>query len=145
MVDRDRESDFDKLIDDLQSRIDEDEAKVFSKTAIAEARNPSNVGILEDADGVAERTGSCGDTMRIYVRLEGDCVSQVTFLTDGCGATTACGSMLSRTVEGMTVEDAMAFGDEDLVELLDGLPDENLHCARLAVATLHGALRETGA
>ena len=89
MVDKDRESDFEKLIDDLQSRIDEDEAKVFSKTAIAEARDPSNVGVMEDADGVAERTGSCGDTMRIYVRLEGDRVAQVRFVTDGCGATTA--------------------------------------------------------
>jgi nitrogen fixation NifU-like protein len=143
MANIEKESTFDKLIDELQSRIDEDESKVFSGTAIAEARNPSNMGTMEDADGVAERTGSCGDNMRFYVKLEGDRVAEARFVTDGCGATTACGSMLARTVEGMTIDGAMAFCDEDLIGLLDGLPDENLHCARLAVATLHGAVRET--
>jgi nitrogen fixation NifU-like protein len=145
MTNIEKESTFDKLVEDLQSRIDVEEEKAFSKKAIAEARNPSNLGIMEDADGVVERAGSCGDTMRFYVKLEGDRIARARFITDGCGATTACGSMLAKTVEGMTMDEAMAFNDEDLIQLLDGLPDENLHCARLAVATLHGALRGTRA
>jgi nitrogen fixation NifU-like protein len=63
------------------------------------------------------------------------------FMTDGCGATIACGSMITTMVKGIGIEDVMDIADEDLIKALEGLPDENLHCAALAVGTLHKALR----
>ena len=134
---------LDRMVEDLQSRIDEEEEKVFSKKAIAEARAPSNLGPLENPDGHARRTGSCGDTMDVFVKVVGDKVTEVSFLTDGCGATVACGSILTRMAADRTVEQVMELSDGDLLEALDGLPEENHHCARLAVATLHGAVKAT--
>ena len=143
MRDTDYNDGMDKLISNLQSKIDEEEALVFSRTVLYEAHHPQNYGTIEDPDGKATRTGSCGDTMEMFVKVEGDRVVEVKFTTDGCGATFACGSMLTQMAEGQGIEQALALTDEDLLDRLDGLPDENLHCARLAVATLHGALKAT--
>jgi nitrogen fixation NifU-like protein len=143
MKDAKIDSELDRLVDDLQSRIDEEEEKVFSKKAIAEARAPSNMGPLEAPDGHARRTGSCGDTMDMFVRVVGDKVTEISFLTDGCGATVACGSMLSKMASERTLEQVMDLSDQDLLEALDGLPEENHHCARLAVAAMHGAVKAT--
>jgi nitrogen fixation NifU-like protein len=140
MTDRGRTETLDQLAEQLQSRIDDEEAKVFSTRALEEARHPSNMGPMEDPIATAHRTGTCGDTMDFYIRVEGDRLVDVTFVTDGCGATVACGSMLTKMVSGMMLDEVMLLRDQDLIEELDGLPEENLHCARLAVATLHGAV-----
>lgn len=139
----DERMELDRLADDLQSRIDDEEAKVFSSTAIGEARAPSNMGPLEAPDGHVRRTGSCGDTMDVFVKVVGDKVTEVSFLTDGCGATVACGSMLTKIAADMTLDQVMELNDQDLLVALDGLPEENHHCVRLAVAALHGAVKAT--
>ena len=136
---------MDRLVDELQARIDEEEAKVFSRTALEEARHPSNYGPMEDPDAQTMRKGTCGDIMEVFVRLQGDVVSEMSFVTDGCGATLACGSMLSKRVRGMTIDEAMGVTSEDLLEWLDGLPEENHHCARLAVGTLHEVVKASQA
>lgn len=128
------------MTEELQSRIDEEEAEVFSRTTLEEARHPSNLGPMEDADGRVHRTGTCGDSMEMFVKIDGDRLADVSFVTDGCGATIACGSMLTKMARGLTVEDAMGLTAEDLMERLGGLPEENHHCARLALHTLHGAV-----
>ena len=131
---------FDQLVNQLQSRIDEEEAKAYSRKTLEEARNPSNLGPMEGADVNAHRVGTCGDSMEIFIRVEDDTLVGVTFVTDGCGATLACGSMLTKMAKGRTVDEAMSIRVSDLIAALDGLPEENLHCAHLAVGTLHGAV-----
>ena len=143
MTESERTDMLDQLADQLQSRIDENEAEVFSRKTLEEARHPSNIGPMENPDGMVRRTGSCGDTMEMFVRFEDDRLVDITFTTDGCGATLACGSMLTKMAKGLTVEEVMSITDQDLIHNLDGLPEENLHCARLAVATLHGAVNVT--
>ena len=141
MGDTDYTEGIDKLASNIQSKIDEEEAKIFSETVLYEAYHPQNYGIIEKPDGKATRTGSCGDTMEMFVVVEDDRVVEIKFLTDGCGATFACGSMVTKMAQGQKIEKALAITDEDLIDRLDGLPDENLHCARLAVATMHGTLK----
>lgn len=131
---------LDRLADDLQSTIDQIEAELFSGTTLEEARHPSNLGPMKDADAIVHRTGSCGDSMEVFIKVDGDRLVEMTFVTDGCGATMACGSMLTKMAKGRTLDEIMAFRDQDLIDRLDGLPEENLHCARLAVGTLHGAV-----
>jgi len=131
---------LDDLVEQLQSRIDEEEARIFTRRTLDEARHPSNMGPLEEPTATVRKTGTCGDTMEFFIRVEGDRLTEVTFLTDGCGATVACGSMLTKMAKGMTLEEVMALRDSELLDVLGGLPDENLHCARLAVDTLHGAV-----
>lgn len=91
-----------------------------------------------DAYGIVH--GWCGDTMEIYLRLNGARIEEATFMTDGCGPSVACGSMLTTMVTGMSLEEAGEIRPEDLIAVLDGLPEESLHCAELAVSTLQEAI-----
>jgi nitrogen fixation NifU-like protein len=91
-----------------------------------------------DARGIV--LGWCGDTMEIYLRLDGKKIQEVTFMTDGCGPTVACGSKLTTMVQGRSLADADEILPEDLLEALDGLPEEHVHCADLAVNALRKAL-----
>lgn len=112
---------------------------------LAEVSGPSNVGIIEGADGYGVADGLCGDTMTMFVSLDGDTVSRCTFTTDGCGPTIACGSRLTRLVSGMKADEAIRVSPNDLSAMLGGLPEDHEHCAALAVLALRNALRDAGA
>ncbi|MBU4221554.1 MAG: iron-sulfur cluster assembly scaffold protein, partial [Euryarchaeota archaeon] len=92
-------------------------------------------------DAFAILTGWCGDTMEIYLMVEHEIVADITFMTDGCGATIACGSMLTSMVKGKSLDEAEAITEDYLIAALEGLPEENLHCAHLAIITLRDALK----
>ena len=117
----------------------EDES-VFSKTLIDESSDPQNVGRMSNPDGSAELIGPCGDTMEIYLKMDGDMISQILFYTDGCGPTIACGSMLAKMTKGKRLIEASQIGSGDLEDVLGGLPPERRHCAELAVNTLAKAM-----
>lgn len=141
MTDSNNKSDFDKMIDKIQNEIYEQERMIFSERVIKEYNNPKNIGKMAQPDAFATLTGSCGDTMEIYLKMDHDIIEDISFMTDGCGATIACGSMLTSMVKGKSVEEAKAITDDDLITALQGLPEENLHCAHLAVITLEKALK----
>jgi len=132
--------DIDELAEKLENSVLEDAREVFSETVIEYAYNPRNVGELSDADGVGKITGTCGDTVQIQIRVEDDRIVESRFLTDGCGTSIACGSMLTEMIEGKTIEGALAITSDNLLRSLDGLPEENVHCTVLAVDTLHAAI-----
>jgi nitrogen fixation NifU-like protein len=78
--------------------------------------------------------------MEIYLRLNGERIKKATFMTDGCGPSVACGSMLTTMVQGMSLDEASEVRPEDLLEALDGLPEGSVHCAELAANTLRQAI-----
>lgn len=133
-------SGLDRLVAELQQEIDARERAIYSARVIEEARNPRNLGPMARPDAHALVHGWCGDTMEIYLRLKGQRIQEATFVTDGCGPSLACGSMLTATVEGLTLGEAGQVTPEDLVAALDGLPQESAHCAELAVSTLREAM-----
>jgi nitrogen fixation NifU-like protein len=133
-------TDFDRLVAELQQQIDEQERMLYSAKVIEEAHNPTNLGRMARPDAYGIVHGWCGDTMEVYLRLNGDSIKEVTFMTDGCGSSLACGSMLTRLVQGMSLEEAGEIKPEDLITALDGLPEESLHCAELTVSTLREAI-----
>ena len=137
---------FDEYVNSLQSEIESSEEEIFSRKTISEYRNPFKVGRMSDPDGFAVIEGWCGDSLEIYLRIagrEGDArITDTRFMTDGCGASIACGSMVTRLACDRTVDEAMEISREDIIEALNGLPEENLHCATLAAATLRKALRK---
>ncbi len=136
-------NDFDRFVEDLQRQIDEQERALYSAQVLKHARNPQNTGRLESADGSAVITGPCGDTMEIYLRLDkGGRIRKVAFLTDGCGPTLACGSMISILAKGLSPENALLISADELLHALGGLPPESVHCAQLAVNTLRAAVRD---
>jgi nitrogen fixation NifU-like protein len=140
MVTQQGMSDLDRLVAELQQEIDAREAEIYSARVLQQARQPTNMGRMDCPDAQARLTGWCGDTMEFFLRFNGHAVQQATFLTDGCGPSVACGNMLTTMVQGLSVAEAEALHPDDLIQALDGLPDESTHCAELAVQTLRQAL-----
>ncbi|MEA1869113.1 MAG: iron-sulfur cluster assembly scaffold protein [Euryarchaeota archaeon] len=134
--------DIDELAKRLETQALEDAKEVYSETVVEYAYNPRNMGELSDADGVGRVTGSCGDTMQIQICVEDGRVVESRFITDGCGTSMACGSMLTEMIEDETIEEALEINSDDLLRSLGGLPEENVHCAVLAVDTLHAAIND---
>jgi nitrogen fixation NifU-like protein len=132
---------LDRLIENIMTRLDEEDSRIYSRKVIEEFRNPSNVGPIEDCDGHGLADGLCNDTMEMFVKLDGDRITGCSFLTDGCGATIACGSRLTRMVKGKTLAEAANVSPKELVASLGGLPDDHIHCASLAVIALRNAIR----
>ena len=93
-----------------------------------------------DPDTIGEIKGPCGDTMKISLKVKDFKITDARFWTDGCGATIACGSMLTKTLKGKTLQDAKKYTNSRLLRALDGLPIEHHHCAILAVNTLRKAI-----
>ena len=132
--------DLDRVVDEIQDQIRKKDEEKYSKTVLREFYDPSNLGRIEEPDTLASITGSCGDTMEFSLRIRNERIVEIGFMTDGCGSSIACGSMLTRIVKGRTVKEAMEIGEADILEALGGLPEENEHCARLSADTLHKAI-----
>jgi len=116
--------------------------EIFSATARDHAVHPRHHGPLEFFDGHACLTGPCGDTMEFWLLARSGKVENVSFITDGCGPSLACGSMAACLAEGRQVEDAAGLRQQDILEALGGLPKESEHCALLATNTLKAACED---
>jgi NifU-like protein involved in Fe-S cluster formation len=114
--------------------------QAFSDTVIYLVRSKENVGVLENPDAQGYFLGSCGDRMQIHLKLINNRILDAKFLADGCGATQACGTMVTKMACSKTLDEAGQITAEALIEALDGLPDDHLHCAELAVMTLRDAM-----
>lgn len=113
---------------------------LYSAKVITESSNPSNRGRMPDPDAYGIIHGCCGDTMEIYLRLNGNKIKEATFATDGRESAIACGSLLTKMVRGMSLEEADKIVPEDLTAALDGLPEAKVHCAKLTLNTLREAM-----
>lgn len=114
--------------------------KPFSETVIHLVRSKENVGVLEHPDAQGYFIGSCGDRMQIDLDIIAGRILDAKFVADGCGATLACGTMITKMACAKTLDEAAKITSEELITALDGLPDDHLHCAELAVMTLREAV-----
>jgi nitrogen fixation NifU-like protein len=112
----------------------------YSARVMAEASHPSNMGRMPDPDAQGIIHGCCGDTMEIYLRLDGDHIQEATFATDGAESAKACASVLTQMLRGLSLQQASKVAPEDLIAALNGLPKPKVHCAKLTVNTLQQAL-----
>lgn len=131
---------FEKLLEELQRKIEYEEEETYSKIVIREYRKPSNFGMIENPDALGEIKGPCGDTMKISLRIKKRKITDARFWTDGCGATIACGNMLTKMIKEKIIEEAADITSEKLIDALEGLPEEHIHCSKLAVDTLQNAI-----
>lgn len=104
------------------------------------ARVPRHLGLLARADGSAAGVGSCGDAIEMNIRLEGETIAEIGHQSNGCAFTVACASAVSMLACGKKIDDALELQAEDVDRELGGLPEDHLHCARLAVNTLGEAI-----
>ena len=113
----------------------------YSERVMDHFANPRNVGELADANGIGEVGNSkCGDIMRMYIKVENNVITDVTFKTFGCGAAIATSSMATELVKGKTIQQALEVTNKAVMEALDGLPPVKVHCSCLAEEALHAAL-----
>jgi len=128
--------------DELQKLILEDARKIYSETTIDHFMSPRNLGDMSDADGFGRVTGSCGDTMEIWLKVNSGTIADASFMTDGCGTSIASGSMVTELAKGRSVSEARRISQQDVLSALGGLPKESEHCALLAADTLKEAIRD---
>jgi ATP-binding protein involved in chromosome partitioning len=114
----------------------------FSPEARDHAAHPRNHGPLKDFNGHARITGPCGDTMEFWLSAKNGKVHRVSFTTNGCGSSLACGSMATNLAKGKRVEDATVLEQKDILAALGGFPPESEHCALLAANTLKAACKD---
>ena len=104
-------------------------------------KNPRNVGVIENADGVGEvGNAKCGDIMRIYLKIDNDIITDVKFETFGCGSAIASSSMATELIKGKPVSEALTLTNKAVAEALDGLPAYKMHCSVLAEEAIKNAL-----
>ena len=131
-------SEFDRLEEDVTA----DMRSTFPETVLDHAMNPRNAGNMREVDGYGSVTGPCGDTMQIWLRVRDDTIEDVSFWTDGCGATIATGSMVTELAKRKSMAQASRITQQDVLDALGGLPEENVHCALLAANALKAAIRD---
>ncbi len=114
---------------------------LYSEKVMDHFRNPRNVGVIEDADGVGEvGNAKCGDIMKIYLKIDDDIVTDVKFETFGCGSAIASSSMATELIKGRPVSEALSLTNQAVAEALDGLPPHKIHCSVLAEEAIKNAL-----
>ena len=126
--------------DELEKEILETMRKVYSETVIDHAMNPRNAGKIQNPDGFGCATSACGETMEIRLRAKDGKITDAAFWTNGCSTTVACGSIVSELIKGEDVSQALAIGQNDILEALGGLPEGNQHCALLAANAVKAAV-----
>jgi len=103
---------------------------VYSDKVFDHFSSPRNVGELENADGIGEvGNAKCGDIMKMYIKVDGDKITDVKFKTFGCGAAIATSSIATEMIKGATINDALKLTNKAVVEALDGLPPAKIHCS----------------
>ncbi|WP_195542975.1 Fe-S cluster assembly scaffold protein NifU [Massiliimalia timonensis] len=116
---------------------------LYSEKVLDHFANPRNVGDIKDADGIGEvGNAKCGDIMRMYLKIDGDVITDVKFQTFGCGAAIATSSMATEMIKGAKIEDALKLSNKAVVEALDGLPPAKIHCSVLAEQAIKAALAD---
>ena len=116
---------------------------LYSEKVMDHFRNPRNVGVIEDANGIGEvGNAKCGDIMKMYLKIENDIIEDVKFETFGCGSAIASSSMATEMIKGKPVSEARALTNKAVAEGLDGLPDSKMHCSVLAEEAIKSALED---
>ena len=116
---------------------------LYSEKVMDHFRNPRNVGVIEDADGVGEvGNAKCGDIMKMYLKIEDDRVTDVKFETFGCASAVASSSMATELIKGKPLSEVKQLTNKAVAEALDGLPAYKMHCSVLAEEAIQSALED---
>ena len=114
---------------------------MYSEKVMEHFMNPRNMGEMEDADGIGEvGNPTCGDLMKIFIKVEENVITDIRFQTFGCGASIAVSSMVTEMVKGKTIDEALKISKETVSSALDGLPPQKMHCSNLGADALHKAI-----
>jgi nitrogen fixation NifU-like protein len=134
--------DFDSAIDTVQVSGTVDSRKIHSEKVIEKWMRTAHMEEMEESYGYGKIKGPCGDTIKIFLKIHDEKITDAKFVADGCATTIAAGSMACELVIGKNIKDALTINQEVILESLGGLPEESIHCALLASNTLKEALTD---
>ena len=116
---------------------------MYNEKVMEAFRNPQNVGEIENYDGLGKvGNASCGDIMQITLKIENDVIVDAKFKTFGCAAAIATSSTATKMIIGMTIEEALQLTNKKVVEELEGLPPQKIHCSVLAEEAIKAAIED---
>jgi nitrogen fixation NifU-like protein len=116
---------------------------VYNETMIDHFTHPRNVGEIENPDAMAVvGDPTCGDFIRVYLKVEDGRISAFKFLTQGCPGAISTSSIATELAIGKTLEDALKLTDNDVIEAANGIPARKAHCSLLAIRALHQAITQ---
>ena len=116
---------------------------MYNEKVMEAFKNPQNVGEIEDYSGLGKvGNASCGDIMQITLKIENDVIVDAKFKTFGCAAAIATSSTATHMVIGMTVDEALKLTNKAVVEKLEGLPPQKIHCSVLAEEAIKAAIED---
>lgn len=116
---------------------------MYNEKVMENFQHPQNVGTIENASGVGTvGNPTCGDIMKMFLKIENNVIVDAKFQTFGCAAAIASSSMATQMVIGKTVEEALALTNVEVVTALEGLPPQKLHCSVLAEEAIHLAIAD---
>ena len=116
---------------------------LYSDKVMYHFQHPRNVGKMDDADGIGEvGNAKCGDIMRMYIKVKDGIITDCKFNTFGCGSAIATSSMATELIKGKPVEEALQLSNQAVVEALDGLPPQKIHCSVLAEEAVQAAVKD---
>ena len=105
--------------------------------------NPQNVGEIENADGTGlVGNASCGDILKITLKIENNIITDAKFKTFGCAAAIATSSTATEMVKGKSIPQALQLTNKAVMEALGGLPPAKIHCSVLAEQAIRCAISD---
>ena len=135
---------FDDFVKDMQNSIDTKVHEDFSAHALEFGKNPYKYGKLPPNKISVQKKwrGSCGDSIIFSLNIEDSRILEIRYETDGCTTSSIPGSQTTKLADKKTIEEALQLTDKQVLEALGKFPEEDYHCATLAVTALHLALKE---
>ena len=117
---------------------------MYTEKVLDHFEHPRNVGALDDANGVGMvGNAKCGDIMQMFLKVNDDgIIEDVGFKTFGCGAAIATSSMATELIKGKSIEEALQLSNSAVVEALEGLPPQKIHCSVLAEEAVRAAVKD---
>lgn len=118
---------------------------IYSEKVIEHFKNPHNQGEIKDANAIGEvGNPSCGDVMKIYLKIEDNIIKDIKFETLGCAAAIAVSSALTDIAKEKSIDEVMKITRQQIVDYLGGLPEPKIHCSMLGIEALHEAIKKYG-
>ena len=116
---------------------------LFTEEVIDHFCNPRNAGEIKEASGIGDGGDSnCGDTIRLYIKVEENVITGVGFKVCGCVAAIASASMTTVLIKGKTVNEALQITNKDISNALGGLPEQKRHCSVLGEEAIKNAVAD---
>lgn len=134
------DKEFDALIDKIQGEVFKEASETLGEKGFERWRNPEFHGPIPQADSYAKLKGECGDTMEMYLKIRDGRVERAGYMTDGCSSSAIAGSFAAELATGKTFEEVLDLRGDDVLEVIGRFPENERHCAHLAVRTLQEAL-----